>query len=538
MDIVVSLKENLKNALSKLGQEISINDIIIEKTKSVEHGDYSSNVALKYARNFAMAPVMLANKIKENLDYSLLDKIEIAGPGFINFFVKKSSLTNTIQKIFEEGKEFGRNPKKNKRINLEFVSANPTGLLHVGTARCAAIGDSLARILDFDGYEVTREYYINDAGKQIDHLAESIQVRYAELFGISGEIPEDGYMGQDVIDIAKEIKQEYGDKFITAPDLELFKTIGIEKELNRIKDTLHNFDVDFDVFSSEKEIRKDNAVENELKTLQKYIYEHEGAKVLRTTDFVDDKDRVVVKSNGEYTYFLPDICYHMNKLSRNYDQLIDVLGADHHGYVNRMKSALMMHGYKESVLDVILIQMVRFIQDGQEIKASKRSGNAITLQELIEDIGKDAARYFFAMRNQNNHMDFDLSLAVEHSSNNPVYYAQYAHARLASILQSGKEFPLDETGKALKEESEMELLKHIASFPDVVASSSKEKAPYKITNYIHDLAEKIHLFYTECRVINKDDVETTSSRLALVLACKIVMKNALYLVGVSAPEHM
>lgn len=538
MEITNHLKDIVFNALTKVGVTASKEDIVIEKTKTSAFGDYSTNAAMKYSKVLKLSPRDLANKLIEIIDKSNLDKIEVAGPGFLNFFVKNDSLTEVVGHIIAKGKDYGRGENKSKNICLEFVSANPTGLLHVGTARCAAIGDSLARILSFNGYQVTKEYYINDAGKQIQHLAESIQVRYLELFNIKGTIPEDGYNGQDVIDIAKEIKDQYGDKFVKAPDLEFFKSTGTIKELERIKQTLANFGIVFDVFSSEKNIRNNNAVEKELKFLDKYLYEENDAKLLKTTAFVDDKDRVVVKGNGEFTYFLPDIIYHVNKLSRGFDKLIDILGADHHGYINRMKSALMMHGYPEDILDVVLIQMVRFIENGVEIKASKRSGNAITLQELLDDIGTDATRYFFAMRSPNVHMDFDLNLAVEQSSNNPVYYAQYAHARLCSILDSSKDIKIDESAKLLKEPSEIELVKHLARFASVVETSAKERAPFKITNYIHDLAERIHSFYSECRVIDRDKLDVTSSRLALVKAAQIVMKNALNLVGVSAPEHM
>ena len=309
-------------------------------------------------------------------------------------------------------------------------------------------------------------------------------------------------------------------------------------ELDRIVKDLDKFRVHFDVFSSEKVIRADNAIEKELDFLKDYIYESDNALYLKTTAFVDDKDRVVKKSNGDYTYFMPDICYHVNKMSRGYDFIIDVLGADHHGYINRMKSALMMHGYKEDALHVELIQMVRFLKDGQEFKASKRRGDAITLRDVCEEVGVDAMRYFFAMRAASGHLDFDMDLAKEQSSNNPVYYAQYAHARLCSILEQGKDIPIDESGKNLKEQSEMALLKHLADFGKVINDAAKDKAPYKIANYIHALAELVHVFYNECRVIDKSNTDICSSRIALVKASKIVLKNALNLLGVSAPIHM
>ena len=539
MDVVESLKLKIQKACASLGQEVALNDIVIERTKDTAHGDYATNAAMKFSRLFGMNPRLLAESIIKSTDLDGIDHIEIAGPGFINFFMKNDSLTIVVKKVISEGDNYGRGEKKNKKINVEFVSAHPTGLLHVGTARGAAYGDSLCRILSFAGYDVTREYYINDAGVQIFHLGESVEARYKELLGLPFTLPEDGYHGEDVKDVAKQILEESGKELLSKPNhLQFFMQRGMEIELERIKKHLEEFRVTFDVFSSEKAIRSNDAIEKELTFLKPYTYEQDGAIYLRTTDFLDDKDRVVRKSDGDYTYFMPDIVYHVNKMSRGFDQLIDVLGADHHGYINRMKSALMMHGYKPESLEIELIQMVRFIKDGKEFKASKRAGDAITLKDICEEVGVDAMRYFFAMRAQSGHLDFDMDLAKEQSSNNPVYYAQYAHARLCSILEQGKDIPLDESGNLLSEESEMAILKHLASFNKAIEDAVRERAPFKITNYIHDLAELIHNFYSECRVIDRGNLVVSSSRLALCLACKIVLKNALGLVGVRAPEHM
>ena len=539
MDVIESLKLNIQKAFLALGIEVSLNDIIIEHSRDTAHGDYATNAAMKNCRLLSLPPRDVATKIVEHLDMSIIDKVEIAGPGFINFFMKNDSLQEVVKKVVEQGDNFGRGEKKNFKINVEFVSANPTGLLHVGTARGAAYGDSLCRILSFAGYDVTREYYINDAGSQITHLGESVEARYRQLLGLPFKLPEDGYHGEDVVEVAKQILKEEGDKVLEREDhLQFFMRRGMEIELERIKLHLKNFRVSFDVFSSEKAIRSGGAIEKEVEYLKKYSYVQDGAVYLKTTDFLDDKDRVIIKSDGDYTYFMPDIVYHVNKMSRGFDQLIDVLGADHHGYINRMKSALMMHGYKPECLEIELIQMVRFIKDGQEFKASKRSGDAITLHEICEEVGVDAMRYFFAMRAQSGHLDFDMDLAKEQSSNNPVYYAQYAHARLCSILEQGKDISLNLKADKLEKASETALLKHIANFPNVVKDAAKERAPYKITNYIHDLAELIHEFYTECRVIDRNDIETSSSRLALCKACEQVMKNALDLIGVDAPNHM
>ena len=539
MDIVENLKIKIQEAFHRLGHEVSLDDIIIERSKDSSHGDYATNAAMKLCRLFSKNPREVASLLIENIDLEGIDKIEIAGPGFINFFMKNDSLQPIVRKIIEEKESFGKAPRNGQKVNVEFVSANPTGILHVGTARGAAVGDSLARLLDASGYDVTKEYYINDAGNQITNLGLSIQARYMNLFGIEKEVPQDGYNGQDIYDIAKQLKEEYGDSLLKMDNaLEFFKEKGMKIELDRIIEDLQLFRVKHDVFSSEKAIRSNGAVEKELEFLNKYTYQEEGATILKTTAFLDDKDRVIVKSNGDYTYFLPDIVYHVNKLSRKFDLLIDILGADHHGYINRMKSALMMHGYSKDILDIELVQMVRFLKNGQEFKASKRSGDAITLRDVCEEVGVDAMRYFFAMRAPSSHLDFDMDLAKEQSSSNPVYYAQYAHARLCSILQQGKDIELDLEAKMLQKPSEMALLKHLADFPNVIMDATKERAPYKITNYIHDLAELVHGFYTECRVIDKDNLDVSSSRLALCLASKQVMKNALDLIGVSAPEHM
>ena len=541
MDILDSLKLNIQNALKELGFDVQLNDIIIEVSKDPTHGDYATNCAMKFSRLFQTNPRAAAERIIPKLDMSSIDKVEIAGPGFINFYMKQDSLSKIVNEVITKDASYGAGEKKNKKINVEFVSANPTGLLHVGTARGAAIGDCISRILAFNGYDVTKEYYINDAGMQITHLAESIYARYLQQLGMPADMPEDGYWGDDVVDIAKQLIQEKGKELISMDDtarMEFLKQYGIKLELGRIVEHLKAFRVEFDVFSSEKAIRADNAIEKEIKFLSENVYEEDGALFLKTTNYLDDKDRVIRKKDGEYTYFMPDICYHVNKLSRGFDGLIDVLGADHHGYINRMKSALMMHGYDKDVLHIELIQMVRFIKDGVEFKASKRSGDAITLHEICEEVGVDAMRYFFAMRAASTHMDFDMDLAKEQSSNNPVYYAQYAHARLCSVLEQGKDIPLDTSGSLLKDPSENELLKNIAKFPKVVEDAGNTKSPYKITNYIHDLAESVHSFYNCCHVIDRDNLELSGNRLALCKATKIVIKNALNLLGVSAPEHM
>ena len=539
MNIEETLKIKIQDSLKSEGIVLDINDIIIEKSKTPEHGDYASNVALKFAGRFGMAPRDLANKIANNIDKEVVEKVEIAGPGFVNFFIKKNAMSSIVSKIIQEGDNFGRGENKNKKINVEFVSANPTGDLHLGHARCAAIGDTICRLYDFAGYEVTREFYVNDAGNQIYTLGLSLDVRVRQLLGEKIELPEDSYHAKDIIDIAKLYLEQHNNEYKVG-DPESFKKLqafGMHEELEKIKRDLELFRVKFDIYSFETDVRANNHVQDVLEN--KYgTYKQDGATFLRTTDFLDDKDRAVVKSDGSYTYLMPDIAYHLIKLSRGYDNLIDVLGADHHGYINRMKSALMMQGYSKDTLEVELVQVVRLIKDGQEVKMSKRTGAGVSLRELCEEVGVDAARYFFAARAASSHLDFDLNLALEQSSSNPVYYAQYAHARLCSVLESASDIKIDESAANLKEESESQLLKKLMEFPHIIEISATKRAPHMLSTWIQELAANIHSFYTNCKMIDRDNLEVTASRLALAKAAKIVMKNALGVLGVSAPTKM
>ena len=541
MNIEENLKLKIQDSLKSEGILLDIQDIIIEKSKTPEHGDYSSNVALKFASRFAVAPRALAEKIANNIDKELVEKVEIAGPGFVNFFIKKNAINSLVSQIINAGDNFGKGEKKNKKINVEFVSANPTGDLHLGHARCAAIGDSICRLYEFAGYEVTREFYVNNAGNQIHTLGLSLDVRVRQLLGEKIELPEDSYHANDIIDIAKLYLEKHNNEY-KASDEDSFKKLqkfGMDEELEKIKRDLALFRVKFDIYSFETDVRANNHVQEVLENkYSKYTYEQDGATFLRTTDFLDDKDRAVVKSDGSYTYLMPDIAYHLIKLSRGYDKLIDVLGADHHGYINRMKSALMMQGYQSDTLDVELVQVVRLIKDGQEVKMSKRTGAGVTLRELCEEVGVDAVRYFFAARAASSHLDFDLNLALEQSSSNPVYYAQYAHARLCSVLESAKDIKIDESAANLKEESESELLKKLVEFPHIIEVSAVKRAPHMVATYIQELAADIHSFYTNCKMIDRSNLEVTSSRLALAKAAKIVMKNALSVLGVNAPDKM
>lgn len=542
LDIESKLKLLIKETLSKLNVEIDVSSIVIERSKDKAHGDYATTCAMQLARTLRKSPRDIANELASLLTSDFIEKIEIAGPGFINFFVKSDSLSSIIKSIVDQGEHYGEsNEKVPGKYNVEFVSANPTGDLHLGHARGAAIGDCICRLYKKAGYDVTREYYVNDAGNQINNLAKSLRVRYHEaLCDNSLEFPEDGYHGPDLPKLAQIMVDEVGDKYLVdSPEAyEYFKRRGTQLELNKLIKDLEMFRTTFDVFSSELDIRNQGKVEKVLEELKPHLYTNEGALFLRTTDFSDDKDRVLIKSTGEYTYLLPDIAYHKDKLERGFTKLIDCLGADHHGYIERMKSSLEMLGYSRDAFEVELIQMVRLFKDGKEYKMSKRTGNAVSMKELCEEVGVDAVRYFFVSRASSSHLDFDLDLASKMESSNPVYYAQYAHARLCAVLEKGKDYTLDLEGKNLTNEKEINLLKVLVEFPKEVSSAAMQRAPYKMTNYIQKLATSIHEFYTECRVIDENNTELTSARLALSKAAKIVMKNALDTIGVTAPEKM
>lgn len=536
------LKTKVEEALIKLGFKEYINLIEISLTKDKKFGDYSCNIAMKLASILKDNPRNIANLIIDAIDKTDIDKLEIAGPGFINFFMSQDSFKKVVKEILDKGSSYGDGIKKNKAINIEFVSANPTGYLHLGHARGAAVGDSLARILSKAGYDVCREYYVNDAGNQINNLGISVFLRYKELFNEKITLGDDMYHGQEIIEVAKILKNKYEDSLLKEDEktvLELCKNEAKNILLRQIFDDLDLFNVKFDVVSFELDVRKNDAVEKEIEYLKDHIYKQDGALVLKTSDYLDDKDRVIVKSNGDYTYFMPDIVYHLNKLGRGFDILIDVLGADHHGYINRMKSVLMMHGYSKDALEVQLIQMVRIFKDGEEIKLSKRTGQTITLRELCQEAGVDAIRYYFVNRSGGSHLDFDINLAREQSSSNPVFYAQYAYARLNKVLKlDNNKHQLDSSVNNLNHIKEIELMKLLLEYPGTIENCALQREPYLMTNYIYKLANSIHSFYSECRIILEDDEKLTSSRLALAKAASIVMKDALNLIGVKALENM
>ncbi|MCY8516866.1 arginine--tRNA ligase [Bacillus atrophaeus] len=546
------LKEEIKAAVLKAGlaEENQIPNVILETPKDKTHGDYSTNMAMQLARIAKKAPRQIAEDIVASFDKgkASIEKLDIAGPGFINFYMDNQYLTKLIPSVLEAGEAYGEtNIGNGERIQVEFVSANPTGDLHLGHARGAAVGDSLCNVLAKAGYDVSREYYINDAGNQINNLALSVEVRYFEALGLEKEMPEDGYRGEDIIAIGKRLAEEYGDRFVKEEESErqkFFREYGLKYELEKLRVDLENFRVPFNVWYSETSLYENGKIDKALEALRKqgHVYEEDGATWFRSTTFGDDKDRVLIKKDGTYTYLLPDIAYHKDKLDRGFDKLINVWGADHHGYIPRMKAAIEALGYQKGTLEVEIIQLVHLYKNGEKMKMSKRTGKAVTMRDLIEEVGLDAVRYFFAMRSADTHMDFDLDLAVSTSNDNPVYYAQYAHARICSMLRQGEEQGLtpaaDLDFSTVNSEKEYDLLKTIGGFPEAVAEAAEKRIPHRVTNYIYDLASSLHSFYNAEKVIDPENEEKSRARLALMKATQITLNNALQLIGVSAPEKM
>lgn len=541
-----NLKQALHNAVQKaFDTELDTASIVIEIPKDKSHGDYSTNVAMQLTRVLKNNPRKIAEAVVEALDKAAADieSCEIAGPGFINFTIKNTSLAQIITRVLQEQDNYGNsNDGQGLKVNVEYVSANPTGDLHLGHARGAAWGDSITRLMKASGYDVCREYYVNDAGNQIVNLGKSLQARYREHLGLDFDLPEDGYHGEDVKNIAIAIAEEYKDAYVEYSDanLKFFKEKGIAFELDKIRRDLDNFRVHFDVWSSEQSIRDEGKVEKALEVLHEkgLTYEEDGALWFATTRFGDDKDRVLRKKDGSYTYLVPDIAYHKDKLDRGYDLLVDLLGADHHGYIPRLKASIEALGNNPDKLQVDIIQMVRLVENGEEVKMSKRLGNAVTIRELCEEVGVDAVRYFFVQRAVDTHLDFDLGLARKQSNDNPVYYAQYAHARICSILRQASEIAEAQSFDLLTHEKEIALMKYINEFTNVVSDAARSRAPHKVCNYIQKLAQHFHSFYNVCKVIDPQQPELSSQRLALLKATKITLKNALYLIGVDAIEKM
>ena len=549
------LKELIKNSIFKVLSTLnyvdgvvikSSDDIILEIPKDKDHGDYSTNTAMRLAKVARKRPIDIANEIINGLNKEELhlSNVELAGPGFINFTIDKNYILNIALKVNEQEFDFGKsNIGNNTKICLEFVSANPTGYLHVGHGRGAAYGDSLARIMNKAGYNVHKEHYVNDAGNQITNMALSVYERYKELFGYPIDMKDDYYHGKEIITVASNIKDEFGDKYLNNFDMDFFKVYGTEKLLNNLKKDLEKFNVTFDTWFSEKSLYSSGAVENVLTLLNDkgFTYKKDDALWLRTTDYTDEKDRVIIKGDGSFTYLLPDIAYHANKLSRGYDHLIDVLGADHHGYIDRLKAAVSMVGGDSNLIDVEILQMVRVMENGTEVKMSKRSGKAITLIDLIDDAGTDALRYFYVAKSLSTHMDLDLDLMKQKSNDNPVFYAQYAHARICSIFKNAKDaniiFTPVKEFKKIDPSTVSELCLTLLQYQSVIEEVAQKRLVHKLTHYIDELAYKLHSYYNDQKVIT-DDVELVMEKLTVLKAVQIVLKDSLSLIGVSAPEKM
>jgi arginyl-tRNA synthetase len=541
------LREAIARALEKIGVPSSV-DVFLEVPREAHHGDWATNVAMQLAKSLRKPPHAIARAIVDALDAQQagVARVEIAGPGFINFVMDKRALHDVIRDVYRAGARYGaldRDPSE--RILVEYVSANPTGQLHLGHARGAALGDALCRVLAYAGYTIEREYYINDAGNQITNWAQSLEVRYCQALGIEREMPEDGYFGDDVVAYGKRIALRDGDQWVRADKevrAQFFRQYGLERQMEAIRGVLHQFRVQFDHWRSETALYERGDVQRALDALRTSgcVYEHDGAIWLQTTAFGDDKDRVLVKQDGLFTYLMPDIAYHIDKYERGYDKIINIWGADHHGYVARVRAAMQAVGRDPDVLHVVIAQMVSLYKNGEKVKMSKRTGKAITLAELIDDVGVDAARYFFAMRSADAHLDFDMDLAVSESSDNPVYYVQYAHARICSVFrQAGvsEEAVRDADLTPLSTDDAYALLQVLGAWPEAVAEAAQQCAPHRVVRYVYGLAGVFHRYYKAERVLVEDDKERMA-KLALYGATRRTIAAALDLIGVHAPTVM
>ncbi|MCK8490097.1 arginine--tRNA ligase [Paenibacillus sp. MBLB2552] len=548
-----ALKEAILDAIVSAGlaQREEIPAIVLEVPKDKAHGDFATNAAMQLSRIAKKNPRQIAEEVLGKLDHGQagIEKAEIAGPGFINFTLSKSYLYPILLQVYREGESYGRTGLGNgKKVQVEFVSANPTGSLHLGHARGAAVGDALCNVLDFAGYDVTREYYINDAGNQIVNMIKSIEARYRQELGQDVEMPEDGYHGEDIKGFAKELVAEQGDKLLSMSEEErtvFLRKFGLDKELAKIQRDLERFRVGFDVWFSETSLYQDGQVEASLTELRDkgQTYELDGATWLKTTEYGDDKDRVLVKNDGSYTYLTPDIAYHRNKYDRGFDRIINIWGADHHGYIPRVKAAMQAIGKDPEKLTVLIAQMVSLFQDGEKVKMSKRTGKAVTMVDLMDEVGVDPIRYFFTMRSMDSHLDFDMDLAISTSNENPVYYVQYAHARICSIFRQAEEQGIQvpaaesvELGK-LTAEHEYDLLRKLGELPEEIGVAAENYAPHRLVRYVYELAALFHSYYRAERVIT-EDADQTAARLVLLGGVRTALANVLRLIGVSAPEKM
>lgn len=553
-----NLQKILQTALSKIVQQDfpqaqkDILPVILEVPKENAHGDIATNIAMKLAQHLKQPPLVIAQRIRQRLEDNLqkfglrerIKNIEVKPPGFINFFFSEFALFEGVKAILKQKHRFGRQGiGANKKIQIEFVSANPTGSLSVAHGRQAAVGDCLANILEFLGFRVTREYYINDEGTQIDILGQSIQCRLKEILGEQIAFPENGYQGEYIYDIAKDIlaknpgtpKEELRQK-----ELKFFSQYGVQYILKIIEDDLRDFSIDFDVWSRQSQITQKGSVKRVIDSLRKkgFIYDKEGAVWFKSTAFGDDKDRVVIKSDGSFTYLAPDIAYHKNKFERGFKWVINIWGPDHHGYIPRLKAAVQALGKPPNSLSVIIVQLATLFKEGKPVSMSTRRGEYISLREVMDEVGKDAGRFFFLMRRVDSHLDFDLELAKKQSQENPVYYIQYAHARISSILANSQEKTSKKVNpQLLHSAEELELMRQLINFPEVLLACHKLLDPFGMVNYLQELAASFHKFYDRHRVLSEDK-DLTSARLSLIAAVKIILATGLNLLGINAPSKM
>lgn len=556
-DASLQVKELVMKALGEcIAEEIfpaeSIPAFNVEIPADPKNGDMSTNAAMVCARAFHTAPRKIAEAICEKifLDGSYFEKCEVAGAGFINFFFSQQWFSQVVTSVLADGEKYGETDfGDGKKVLVEFVSANPTGPMHIGNARGGAIGDCLSAVLDKAGYKVAREFYVNDAGNQIEKFKNSLEVRYLQLFDPSVEMPEDAYLGEDIINHAKNFAEINGDKYVNADSEKRRQALcdyALPINIANLEKDLGKYRITYDKWFRESTLHNDGSVKEIVEKLKAsgYTYEQEGALWFKSSELGDEKDRVLVRANGIPTYFVPDIAYHYNKLvTRGYDIAIDVLGADHHGYIPRMKAALTALGVNSDKLDMVIMQMVNLVRNGEKYKLSKRSGKAITLSTLLDEIPIDAARFFFNLREPDSHFDFDLDLAVSQTSQNPVYYVQYAHARICSVLRKMAdenitvEQPTVENLSKLTLPEEKELIKFMATLPNVINESAKNYDPARITRYVIDLATMYHKFYTNCKILGEENA-VMQARLSLSLAAKQVIKNILDMLKITCPEKM
>lgn len=543
--VIDNLKDKLVKSLQVLDYQFLADSIVVEINQQKNNfGDYSSPIALQIAKAHKKNPKDIAQQIVNNIAKDdLISEINILGPGFINFNINNNFFINILKQIIAQREDYAKLPHNKIRYNVEYVSANPTGLLHLGHARNAALGSTFSNILIHRGYEVTQEYYINDAGNQINILSNSIYVRYQNICGANMEMPEDCYRGEEIAKAAQTFYNEHGAKYYQKPlDVQLsdfIKQFGIQFMLEEIKTDLKNYGVFMDVWFSENSLYQSGAILNVLKKLKasNSSYVKDGAVWLKSTKYNDDKDRVIVKSDGSYTYLLPDIAYHNIKFQKS-DYVVNVWGADHYGYIQRMKAALSCLGHAGEQLDILPTQMVRVVKDGKEQKMSKRAGTSITLRELLNVIGKDALRYFMVSRTSESHLDIDMKLVTTKSQENPLFYLQYAHARINQIINSKVDFEVSQEINLLTESKEKELMIALDEYNLVLKKIVDKKQPHLLANYLQKLAKIFHSYYNEHKIINNENEQLTNQRLTLVLCVKTILFNGLKLMGVNAPNKM